>query len=80
MKKVKLQYFAILRDHRGESTEILETEANSAGELYEELKSKYSFPLSIDRLQVAINEEFAGMDQEIQEKDEIVFIPPVAGG
>ena len=80
MKKVKLQYFAILRDHRGESTETLETEANSAGELYEELKAKYSFPLSVDRIQVAINEEFAGMDQEIQENDEIVFIPPVAGG
>ena len=80
MKSVKLKYFAILRDHRGESSETLETEAQTAGQLYEELKAKHNFPLSVNRLKVAINEEFSKMDSEIKENDEIVFIPPVAGG
>ena len=80
MKNVKLKYFAILRDHRGESSETLETDAQTAGQLYEELKAKHNFPLSVNRLKVAINEEFSKMDSEIKENDEIVFIPPVAGG
>ena len=80
MKKVNLKYFAILRDHRGESSETLETNAETAGQLYEDLKAKYDFPLSVKRLKVAINEEFSEMNSEIKDNDEIVFIPPVAGG
>lgn len=80
MKSVQLKYFAILRDHRGESSETVQTDAVTAGDLYQELKNKYNFPLSACSLQVAINEDFSNMDQEIHENDEIVYIPPVAGG
>ncbi len=80
MKTVHLQYFAILKEKRGQARETLQTEANTTAELYEELKSRYHFPLSVDRLRVAINEEFSDMDTTLQENDEIVYIPPVAGG
>ncbi|MDH4032336.1 MAG: MoaD/ThiS family protein, partial [candidate division Zixibacteria bacterium] len=30
--------------------------------------------------QVAINEEFATMNTELTDGDQVVFIPPVAGG
>ena len=80
MKTVHLQYFAILKEKRGEARETLQTEANTAAELYQDLKSRYHFPLSVDRLRVAINEEFSDMDTTLQENDEIVYIPPVAGG
>lgn len=80
MLAIRLQYFAILRDQRGKSSETLETGAATAGELYEELKMKHSFPLSVDRLRVAINGEFSEMDTALKDQDEVVFIPPVAGG
>lgn len=80
MKTIHLQYFAILKDKRGEARETLQTEATTAAQLYEELKSRYHFPLSTERLRVAINEEFSDMETPLQENDEIVYIPPVAGG
>ena len=36
--------------------------------------------LGIDRLRVALNAEFQAWSAEIQDGDEVVFIPPVAGG
>ena len=80
MKTIHLQYFAILKDKRGEARESLQTEANTPAQLYGELQSRYHFPLSVDRLRVAINEEFSDMETPLQDNDEIVYIPPVAGG
>jgi molybdopterin converting factor small subunit len=79
-KTVHIQYFAILRDQRGLSSEDYETCAPDAGKLFAELQSKYEFSLSADRLKVAINDNFTSWDSEINNNDKIVFIPPVAGG
>jgi len=79
-KTVHIQYFAILRDQRGLSSEQYETSAPNALKLFAELQSKYDFSLSADRLKVAINDSFTGWDAEINNNDKIVFIPPVAGG
>ncbi|MGH8244731.1 MAG: MoaD/ThiS family protein, partial [Steroidobacteraceae bacterium] len=32
------------------------------------------------QLKVAVNAAFGGWDQALQDGDEVVFIPPVAGG
>ena len=79
-KKVHIFYYALLREERGVSEETLETSAQSAQELYEELKKKYHFKLSADILKVAINNEFANWDTLLKSGDKIIFIPPVAGG
>ena len=79
-KTVHIQYFAILRDQRGLSSEQYETSAPDALKLFAELQSKYDFSLSADRLQVAINDSFTSWDTQINNNDKIVFIPPVAGG
>jgi sulfur-carrier protein len=78
--KVKIRYFAILRDQRGASNEEYVTSAQSPQELYLELKSKYKFTLPVDRLRVAINADFVDWSVPLQEDDAIAFIPPVAGG
>jgi molybdopterin converting factor subunit 1 len=31
-------------------------------------------------LRIAVNTEYAGMDQVVKENDEVVLIPPVSGG
>lgn len=78
--KVKVRYFALLREERGLGNEELETTACNPAELYAELKSKYDFSLGISHLKAAVNSGFADWQTALNDGDEIVFIPPVAGG
>ena len=78
--KVKVQYFAILREQRGLSAETLETDAETARALYEELQNKHSFSLKPELVKASINLQFSPLETALQEGDQIVFIPPVAGG
>jgi sulfur-carrier protein len=73
-------YFAILRDERGVPKEDIQSAAKTPRALYNELQKKHSFTLDAQQLGVAINEDFADWDSALQEGDEVVFIPPVAGG
>lgn len=78
--KINITYFAVLQDERGLSSESLETGASSPAELYRELKEAHGFSLTKCRLKVAVNDEFADWDLKLKENDNVVFIPPVAGG
>jgi molybdopterin synthase sulfur carrier subunit len=80
VKTVHVRYFAVLREQRGLEEERIETEAVSAAELYEELRGRHRFSLPADRLRVAINDDFAPWTALVNDGDELVFIPPVAGG
>ena len=77
---IEVQYFAALREHAGTNKEQLTTAAPTARELYEELRTRYDFPLEAQQLRVAINEAFSSWDAGLSEGDTVVFIPPVAGG
>jgi molybdopterin converting factor subunit 1 len=77
---VHIQYFAILREQRGASVETIDTSADSAGALYDELRARYHFTLPLERIRVAINDEFVAATAPLHAGDRIVFIPPVAGG
>lgn len=80
MTAVRIQYFALLREQRGLASESLETACADAAALYRELATRHGFTLPVDRLRVAINGTFAPWPAPIKNGDEIVFIPPVAGG
>lgn len=80
MKDVQVDYFAILKDQTGRSSEKVSTKSATLRELYQELSDRYSFTLEPKLIQVAVNDEFAGLDQPVCSGDRIVFIPPVAGG
>jgi len=80
MKSVTVKYFAQLRNTRGRDSETLETEAETAGALYDELSLQHDFGIQRPRLRVALNQEFASWDDALAEGDEIVFMPPVSGG
>ncbi len=79
-KNIHIKYFAILREHAQKSEETFLTDANDAQELYEELKSKYDFPLASNLIRAAINSEILPLNSSIKDNDQIAFIPPVAGG
>ena len=75
-----MTYYAKLREERGEHEEVIETLACTAGGLYEELRFKHRLSLRINVLRCARNGEFCDWKDRLEEGDEIVFIPPVAGG
>ena len=79
-KRIKVQYYAILREQAGRSDESILTAANTPRDLYDELKSRYPFSLAPEMLRVAVNAEFGEWSQHLADGDSVVFIPPVAGG
>ena len=52
---------------------------NTPADLFAELQTRYRFP-AMTSVKVAINDEFADWDRQLQDGDCVVFIPPVAGG
>jgi molybdenum cofactor guanylyltransferase len=78
--RVTVQYYALLREQAGRSTETLTTEARTPRELYAELAQRHPFSLAPEMLRVAVNDEFGDWSQPLTEGDAVVFIPPVAGG
>ena len=77
--RVRVDYFAMLRDRAGREQETLETRAATAQELYRELAPKRDLPAQTG-LKVAVNDEFRTWDCRLADGDRVVFIPPVAGG
>jgi molybdopterin converting factor subunit 1 len=78
--KLRVAYFAWLREHAGADAEDLETDAGTPGELWAELEARHEFHADRASLRVAVNDEFAAWDEALSEGDQVVFIPPVAGG
>ncbi|MFC5051530.1 NTP transferase domain-containing protein [Rubritalea spongiae] len=80
MKSITIRYFAQLRELAKCDTEEVTTESVTPSGLYEELKSRHNFPHKQKQLMVAINDDFADWATPLKPGDEVVFIPPVAGG
>jgi molybdopterin-guanine dinucleotide biosynthesis protein A len=79
-RRINVQYYALLREQAGRSSESLVTHAATPRELYQELKGRYPFSLAPQMLRVAVNSEFGEWEQSLSDGDSVVFIPPVAGG
>lgn len=80
MPRVRLQYFALLRESAGRSDELRQTDATTLRELYDELRHDYGFSLEAERIRAAVGEQYVALDTAVAENMEITFIPPVAGG
>ena len=80
LRRLRVRYFAVLREQAGRSTEELETQAATPGELYEELRRKRGLTVAPEFLRVAVNDEFGDWRSLLADGDTVVFLPPVAGG
>jgi molybdopterin synthase sulfur carrier subunit/molybdopterin-guanine dinucleotide biosynthesis protein A len=80
MPKLKLHYYALLREQAGRASESLDTAARTPRALYDELSARHRFRLPASQLKVAVNDAFSDWDAPLDDGDEVVFIPPVAGG
>ncbi len=80
VKTITVTYFAQLRELTGTSSETIETDSETPAGLFEELRAKYSIPLKRKGMMVAVNGDFTDWSHPLAEGEEVVFIPPVAGG
>lgn len=83
---MKVLYFAWLRQKIGHGEEVISPPADvaTAGALVDWLVAKGGgYPAAFaDKasVKVAINQDFARMDDPIGPEDEVAFFPPVTGG
>ncbi len=82
MMKIRLLFFAVLRDIAGRSEDVLELpDGTKAGDVWQRLRDEHAALRDyIQPPMIAINESYAGADAPLHDGDELAFIPPVAGG
>jgi molybdopterin converting factor subunit 1 len=80
--KIKVKFFAILRERAGTGEVIQEIkEGCTVRELWETLQKEYPKLASPGvRLLYAVNQDYVSGDHVLRERDEVVFVPPVSGG
>jgi molybdopterin converting factor subunit 1 len=78
--KVSVRYFAALRDQRGLAAEVIDTEAETPCELYGVLQARHGLSLPPSQVRFAVNGQYVDANEPMKGGDEVVFIPPVAGG
>ncbi|HZH43930.1 MAG TPA: MoaD/ThiS family protein [Lysobacter sp.] len=80
MSRVRVLYFASLRDAAGCADEWVDSAAADLAGLYEQLRARHGFALPRERLRVAVDGAFARWEAALPDGAEVVFVPPVSGG
>ena len=80
--KVRVRYFATLRDRAGLKEEELDLDTGSTvRDLIKSLETRHpAITESLPTVIVAVNREYASDDQVLESDDEIALFPPVSGG
>ena len=80
--KIKILYFAAIREKVGKSSEEIEAaEGETLHDTMEKLKSRYPIIADMNEsLLVAVNREYCKRETELKNGDEVALIPPVSGG
>ena len=80
--KVRIKFFAILRERAGigEVSKDIAPGSNVA-DLWRQLQKDYpKLDVPGIRLLYAVNQNYVGLDHQLNDNDEVVFVPPVSGG
>jgi molybdopterin converting factor subunit 1 len=80
--KVKVKFFAILRERAGTAEVVKDIQDGSTvAQLWQGLQQDYP-KLAVPgiRLLYAVNQNYVVPHHVLQDQDEVVFIPPVSGG
>ena len=80
--KVRVKFFAILREKVGAAEITREIEGGSTvADLWQALQKDYPrLDVPGIRLLYAVNQNYVTPDYALKESDEVVFVPPVSGG
>ena len=79
-RNVHIEYFAMLREDRGCSTETVATAAATAGQLYDELQARHHLRLPRAQVRPIVNGEVTDWSRQLEDGQTVAFLPPVAGG
>jgi molybdopterin synthase sulfur carrier subunit len=80
MTRVRVLYFASLRDAAGRNEEDVQTGAPDLSSLYAELQSRHQLPFPQRQLRVAVDGDFVPWTTPLCEGSDVAFLPPVSGG
>lgn len=76
--KIKIKFFASLREQIGQSEIQMELDNPlTAAEIWTQASNNSPLPAN---LLIAVNQEYADKDVIIKAGDEVAFFPPVTGG
>jgi molybdopterin synthase sulfur carrier subunit len=82
--KLRVLYFARLRERFGQSGETLDFAGTTAADLVAQLQARggaWAEELAADRaFRVAINQDIVALDAALTENAEVAIFPPVTGG
>lgn len=80
--KIKVKFFAILRERAGTAEITKEIgDGITVAELWRALQQDYpKLNVAGIRLLYAVNRNYVSPDSRLNDQDEVVFIPPVSGG
>ena len=80
--KIRLLFFAVLRDIAGRSEDVLDLpDGTLAGDVWQRLRAEHTALRDyIQPPMIAVNESYVSAEEPLREGDELAFIPPVAGG
>ena len=79
-KKITVRYFAIFREQAGIDGETVALNAETASDVYKQLKHRHGSSEPLGHCKVAINDEMADWDSPVSDGDVVLLFPPVAGG
>ncbi len=79
-KKVKLHFYAGLREEAQCSELEIMTKASNIAELFSEMRARFHFSLSQKSMRFAKNHQLIEPEASVSDGDSIVFIAPVSGG
>jgi molybdopterin converting factor small subunit len=77
---VTAHYFAVFRERAGCETESVSTASRTAAEFFGEMADRHGFADARERCKVAINGSLSSWESALEDGDEVLFFPPVAGG
>jgi len=78
--KTKVSYFALFREQTGRHSEMVEWTGGTAAELFGIMSQKHESLQAEAAALVAINDEMCDWETVLNDGDEVLFFPPVAGG
>ena len=80
--RIRLLYFASFRDAAGRDEETRElADGATVASVWEELRREVPFFAKLSAMPpAAVNCEYADSGRRLAERDEVAFLPPVAGG
>lgn len=80
IKNITVRYFAGFRERAGIDEEKLSLDVNTAGDVFELLQHRHGSSEPLGHCKVAINDEMADWNSNVNDGDTVLLFPPVAGG